>query len=250
MKNICFYLLLMTSVLIARDNPFLATDAYEEEVARLMEINDDYPMDLVEEKVDYENMNSTLDIKENNNLSDSNKMEKDIQEKIKKELILKKAMIEKAKMKEKNLKKAQKKQAMLKKAKMKQAMIAKKKQEQMLKEEIIYVKKRSDLPDITKEYKPLDFLSFTYSNNIIKIKSSKYKVFKKFTIDNKIILDFAASDALFYTKRKDLNTFSFKNITIGNHKNENFFRVVIILNDKPSLFKVTHTEKLVSITRK
>ena len=118
-------------------------------------------------------------------------------------------------------------------------------------EQIIYVKKRNDLPDVKKEYKPLSFLNITYSNNEIKIESHKYKVFKKFNLETKqkIILDFRASDVKFYTKRKNLNTTSFKNITIGNHKNERYFRVVISLKENPSNFNVTYTNNLVSITR-
>ena len=37
MKNLFLYLLLITSTLFARENPFAPTDAYHEEVARLME---------------------------------------------------------------------------------------------------------------------------------------------------------------------------------------------------------------------
>ena len=255
MKNIYFYLLLMTSTLIARDNPFIASDAYNEEVARLMEENDDYPIDSVNNAIDYENTNSSLNIPPMDKIKKENVYEDmtgSFPKAEPKKIIPVKIMEKKKEIKKeikKDIKKIVKKTKVVKK---KKRIVKKKKINKMKysKEQIIFVKRRSDLPDSTKTYSPLDFLHFTYSNNIIKISSNKYKVFKKFTLDNKIILDFKADDLVFYTQRKTFNTLSFKSVTIGNHKNERYFRVVISLFDNPNLFKVMHTNDMVSIIRK
>lgn len=256
MKNIYFYLLLMTSTLIARDNPFIASDAYNEEVARLMEENDDYPIDSVNNAINYENTNSSLNILPMDKIKKENVYEdmtgsfpKAEPKEIIPAKIIPAKIMEKKKEIKKDINKIVKKTKVVKK---KKRIVKKKKINKMKysKEQIIFVKKRSDLPDSTQTYSPLDFLHFTYSNNVIKISSNKYKVFKKFTLDNKIILDFKADNLVFYTQRKTFNTLSFKSVTIGNHKNERYFRVVISLFDNPNLFKVMHTNDMVSIIRK
>ena len=73
-----------------------------------------------------------------------------------------------------------------------------------------------DIPDEKTMYNPLDFVNIQYDNTSIDIDSGKYKVFKKFTIDkeNKIILDFRASNLKFYTKRKAINNANFKQIAL------------------------------------
>ena len=255
MKNIYFYLLLMTSTLIARENPFIASDAYNEEVARLMELNDDYPLDVNNASIQYENTNSSLKMPimkdmDSNNMNSENiyeNMDSSFPKEKIKNIPIKKVMEEK-----KEVKKVIKKTKVAKKKKVikKKKRIVKKKKIKHSNEQLIFVKKRSDLPDSTKTYEPLDFLSFTYSNDVIKISSDKYRVFKKFTLDNKIILDFKADNLVFYTQRKTFDTASFKKVTIGNHRNERYFRVVISLYDNPALFKVTHSNDMVSIIRK
>ena len=50
-------------------------------------------------------------------------------------------------------------------------------------QEIVYVKKRMDIPDEKTMYNPLDFVNIQYDNTSIDIDSGKYKVFKKFTIE-------------------------------------------------------------------
>lgn len=230
MKNLFLYLLLITSTLIARENPFAPTDAYNEEVARMMEKDEQYPIEFnnfTKKDTKYEDMNSSF---------------KELEKKPKYKITMVPMKKEEA---TKEIKKVEKKKMPSTKK------IVKEVSKPKVMEQIIYVKKRNDLPDVKKEYNPLSFLNITYSNNEIKIQSDKYKVFKKFNLETKqkIILDFRASDVKFYTKRKNLNTTSFKNITIGNHKNERYFRVVISLNENPSNFNVTYTNNLVSITR-
>jgi len=93
----------------------------------------------------------------------------------------------------------------------------------------------------------LPFVNITYSNDKMEV-SSKYEVFRKFTIDksNKIVLDYHAS-IFFYTKKQISDTEYFEKVIVGNHKKEKYFRVVIVLKDKPNKYKVTYTDNLVTI---
>ena len=64
----------------------------------------------------------------------------------------------------------------------------------------------------------------------------------------KIILDFGAKEN-FYTVREDLNSTNFPKIAVGNHKNENYFRVVVELANMPEDYEVTYDDKMVSIIK-
>ena len=52
MKSVPLFVtsLLMVASLEARENPFMPTKAYENEVARLMEIDQNYPPEFLQEK--------------------------------------------------------------------------------------------------------------------------------------------------------------------------------------------------------
>ena len=153
MKNIYFYLLLMTSTLIARDNPFIASDAYNEEVARLMEENDDYPIDSVNNAIDYENTNSSLNILPLDKVKKENVYEDMTGSfpKAEPKKIMPAKVMEKKKEIKKDIKKIVKKEKVVKK---KKRIVKKKKINKMKysKEQIIFVKRRSDLTDYTKTY--------------------------------------------------------------------------------------------------
>ena len=91
------------------------------------------------------------------------------------------------------------------------------------------------------------FINIEYNDSKLII-HSKDNVSKKFTIEkeNKIIIDYKAKKN-FYTKRAELDSTNFKKIAVGNHKKENFYRVVIQLNAAPSNYKVEYKDKLITI---
>jgi hypothetical protein len=97
----------------------------------------------------------------------------------------------------------------------------------------------------------LKFLTITYTDNKVEIISSKYKVFKKLDIEdeNKIVFDFRA-ETNFKTRRFDLDHKYFKQIAIGNHESEGFFRVVVELKEPISKFESTYGDAKVTVKYK
>ncbi|PPK61774.1 AMIN domain-containing protein [Malaciobacter marinus] len=231
MKKISLFiaLLILSSSLSARENPFETTQAYNEEVARLMEIKESYPDEFEnQEKIYIE------EIQEKMKTNSINKDTKSVEKKANK----KASELTEDKIK-KLITQAQEKTV----NETKKFVQELKKQE---KEEIIYVKPRTD---VSFEKELLPFLKFEYTNVKLQI-NTKYDVFKKFTLpnQNKIILDFHAKEN-FYTKREDLNSTNFTRITVGNHKKDKFFRVVVELTDTPDNYEVTYTNGQVTIFR-
>jgi len=114
-------------------------------------------------------------------------------------------------------------------------------------------------PKIQKESAPsskniktgLKFLNISYTDNKVEIISSKYKVSKKLDIEaeNKIVFDFRA-ETNFKTKRFDLDHKYFKQIAIGNHESEGFFRVVVELKEPISKFESTYSDEKVTVKYK
>ena len=104
-----------------------------------------------------------------------------------------------------------------------------------------------DADDIQENVDILPFVNLNYTNDKMLI-SSKYDVFRKFTIEDKkkIVLDYHAK-TFFLTKNKTLDTDYFKKIVIGNHLKDRYFRIVIVLKNKPNKYKVTYTDNLVTI---
>lgn len=97
----------------------------------------------------------------------------------------------------------------------------------------------------------LKFVNISYSDSTIDINSSKYKVFKKLDIEdeNKIVFDFRAKTN-FKTRRFDLDHKYFKQIAIGNHESEGFFRVVVELKEPISKFESTYSDAKVTVKYK
>ncbi|MGE4455472.1 MAG: AMIN domain-containing protein [Arcobacteraceae bacterium] len=97
----------------------------------------------------------------------------------------------------------------------------------------------------------LKFLSMSYTDNQVEIISSKYKVSKKLDIEdeNKIVFDFRANTN-FKTKRFDLDHKYFKQIAIGNHESEGFFRVVVELKEPINKFESTYSDAKVTVKYK
>lgn len=136
-------------------------------------------------------------------------------------------------------------------------------------EEVVFVKKRTDVkptskeindlknekivlsPTKSKRYQILPFIEASTDSNTLTISSVRYKPFKNFALEdkNKIIIDYRA-DTSFYTKRVDINSPHFKKVTVGNHKDKQYFRVVVLLNDRPSKYRISQNNISVMITKK
>lgn len=234
MKKLSLFitLLILSSNLDARENPFEPTQAYQEEVARMMEMDENYPDEFQNQEQIY-----IKSIQDKMKKDETNGINKDMAKKDPKpKKDAKKAALTEEKIK-KLINQAQKKTVKQTK-KIVDAALKKDK------EEIIYVKPRTD---VSYEKEVLPFIKIEYTNEKFSI-HSKYKVFKKFTLPNKnkIILDFYANEN-FYTKRVDLNSTNFTKMTVGNHKKDKFFRVVLELSDTPQNYEVTYDDKEVTI---
>ena len=259
--------LILSLNLNARENPFTATNAYEEESARLIEQNelDNEQMDEVQYIQEIqEKMNQIHAQKNEENTKKKNLSDKEVKAKLEaknEEENLKKMILEKN-AKDKILETAYSKmqvEKLIKKAQMENQARTKKllqkeigKSEYLKPKEVIYVKPRLDIieEDTMKSKSILKFVKISYNNDTFNI-DSKYKIEKKFTLekDKKIIVDFKAKEQ-FSTKREKLNSTNYENIAIGNHKREGFFRVVIQLNKNPSEYKVNYNNnKSISIIK-
>ncbi|MFY9074509.1 AMIN domain-containing protein [Malaciobacter mytili] len=227
MKKISLFiaLLILSSNLSARENPFEPTQTYNEEVARLMEIDESYPDEFDNQEKYY-----IKEIQDNMKANSINKDTKASNEKKEPEVLTE----EKVK---KLITQAQQKTVSETKKIVKEL-------KELKPEEIIYVKPRTD---VSYEKEILPFLKLEYTNEKLQLQS-KYKVFKKFTLPNKnkMILDFYANEN-FYTIREDLNSTNFTKITVGNHKKDKFFRVVVELSDTPLNYEVTYDDNQVTI---
>jgi len=235
MRKLSFFtvVLLLAVSLQARENPFEPTNNYEEEQARLIEMADmdqDYQIEY-QKNEDY--INETYE-----------KMQNIGEEK--KEMPVKAATEEKKEdsLTEDKIKKLiqdAQKQTVEKTKEIVEKAVEPKKTEQ-----IVYVKPRLD---VMYEKEILPFVKIEYDNDKIDI-ISKYKISKKITLPDKhkLVLDFNAKEN-FYTKRLDLESTNFKKIAVGNHKNENFFRIVVELASVPEDYQVTYDDSKVSIVK-
>ncbi|WP_072682248.1 hypothetical protein [Arcobacter sp. LA11] len=233
MKTLFTLLLVLSTSLIARENPFEPTNAYEEEAARMIEINEveqDYDVEFQQEQ---QYINTMYE-----------KMTKPVEEK-------KPMMVEKPKPAPKPALTEEKVKKLIKKAQKeteaKTRTIVKKVVDKPKEiKQVVYVKPRLD---VTMEKEILPFVKIEYDNDKIDI-HSKYKVTKKLTLPGKkkIILDYSAKEN-FYTKRETLDSTSFPKIAVGNHKKEKFFRVVIELSELPENYEVTYDDMKVSIVK-
>ncbi|QDF30246.1 AMIN domain-containing protein [Halarcobacter anaerophilus] len=228
MKTLFFTLLLiLTTSAVARENPFEATNAYEEEKARIIEMNEteeDYAVEYQQEQQYVNEMYEKM-----------NKPQKEEPKKPKKPAVTE----EKVK---KMIQKAQKE--VEKKAKDIAQEVVKKQPKEV--EQVVYVKPRLD---VVNEKELLPFVKVEYDNDKIDI-ISKYKVSKKITLpgEKKMVLDFNANEN-FYTVRQSLDSTNFPKVTVGNHKKDKFFRVVVELASTPDDYEVTYDDQKVSIVK-
>jgi hypothetical protein len=63
-----------------------------------------------------------------------------------------------------------------------------------------------------------------------------------------MVLDFNANEN-FYTVRQSLDSTNFPKVTVGNHKKDKFFRVVVELASTPDDYEVTYDDQKVSIVK-
>ncbi|AXH13469.1 AMIN domain-containing protein [Halarcobacter bivalviorum] len=227
MKTLLTLLLLLQVALFARENPFQPTAAYEEEAARMVELNEmdeDYAIEYQREQ---SYINDVYEKMNNPAVEEKPKEVKPVltEEKVKK-------LIEKAKKETENKTKE----------------IVKKAVEEKPKEieQVVYVKPRLD---VSYEKEILPFVKVEYDNDKIDIYSD-YKVSKKLTLPGKkkIILDYTAKKN-FYTVREDLESTNFPKIAVGNHKKDNYFRIVIELAQLPENYEVSYNDNKVTIVK-
>jgi hypothetical protein len=244
-----FTLTIILSInLSARENPFAVTNAYEEESARILELNETPKTLEAAQEAQYikdmqEKMSkvTTLDGNKNKVEDAVNKIAPMIKENSTPKSYSKKEV-----------------DSMLQRTKSQ----TEQKTKEIVKKElsknhpgeptqVVYVKPRSDVinDDELVSKKLLSFLKIDFNDNKLIIHSD-YKVSKKFSIvkENKIIIDYK-SEINFLTKRDDIDSKNYKKITIGNHKKDGYFRVAIELIDKPSKYDVKYENDLVTISK-
>lgn len=226
MKKISFIaaLLILASSVEARENPFMPTATYQNEMQRMMEIEIDPAPEFQEKKdsqYEYSSKKESMTKPVTKTPAQieaelAAKKQKEIQAKKAKELDIKMKALEKAKAEAKE-------------------------------NPLIFVKMRDDII-VDKKIDILPFLSIEYTSTQLKI-HSEHKVFKKFYLqeENKLILDFRAT-ANFYTKHYDLEGKAFSKFSVGNHKEKRFFRTVIKLKEKSENYNVSYDENMVLIT--
>ncbi|MAD43010.1 MAG: hypothetical protein CL623_11565 [Arcobacter sp.] len=234
--------LILTFNLNARENPFEATNAYEEEVARIIEQNE----------IDENSINEAAYIQEMqekmSNITENNQNKNKVEEAIKK---LTPALKTEKTYTQKEVKKLIKKAQVQSESKVKKLVkkeLEKNKPQKL--EQIVYVKPRTDIIEENTQTKTkvlLNFIKVEYNDNKL-ILHTKDLVSKKFNIDkeNKLIIDYKARKN-FYTKRENLDSKNFKKIAVGNHKEEKFYRVVILLSKNSSNYKVEYKDNIITV---
>lgn len=253
---IIFFIIVSTN-LTARENPFEPTQMYETEVARLMEVESDYPYEF-QEKEDQEEHKTVEKEDETTKIEEKKPEEKKVEVKD----TVKKVIPEVKQRPEKQVNVEIEQNPEIKPVDemvenkvdtsmeiMTQKSITLENAMEKLDEEqiIVEVPKRTDIT-IHENIDILPFVNIDYTNDKIEI-NSKYDVFRKFTIEasNKLVLDYHAK-TFFLTKMKDLDTEYFEKLVIGNHLKDKYFRIVIVLKNKPNKYKVTYLDNLVTIT--
>ena len=244
-----FTLTIILSInLSARENPFAVTDAYEEASAQILEI-DETPktLEAAQEAQYIKEMQEKMS-KVNNLDANKNKVE-EVVNKI--APVVKEAPAPKSYSKkevdsiiQKTKSQTEQKAKEIIKKELSKTQVAEPAQ-------VVYVKPRADVinDDELVSKKLLSFLKIEFNDNKLIIHTD-YEVSKKFSItkENKIVIDYKAK-INFLTKKDDIDSRNYKKITIGNHKNEGYFRVAIELIDKPSKYDVKYENNLITISK-
>jgi hypothetical protein len=98
------------------------------------------------------------------------------------------------------------------------------------------------------KYRPYSFIDIEIYEDKIKIQTPNTKLFRHFKIqnENKIVLDFKRINS-FYTKSELIDNTNIKQIIIGDHPEEDFFRVVIVLKTKLYQYHIDIDKSTLSI---
>lgn len=242
MKTLFLFTLtvILALTLNARENPFEPTDAFEDEVGKIVQMDENSVRKSMEETPYIKEMQEKMS---NMTGQNKNKVEENINKTV--PVIEQKAYSKKEV--DTLIQKTQKQNEQKAKE------IAKKEVQKTTEPtQVVYVKPRSDVGDdeslLTKTILP--YLKVEYNDNKFII-HSEHKVSKKFSIDkeNKIIIDYKGL-VEFNTKKDSLESQSFKKIAVGNHKKEGYYRIAIELIDKPSKFEVDYKDDIITITKK
>lgn len=243
--------------LSARENPFAATNAYEEEAARLIELSETDDSTYGEEQFIQDMQEQMSMTKEFPQEENKNKVEEAVNK-------LMPALKEQPKKEEKKFSEKEVKK-LIKKAQAQTEAKTKKLIEEKLEskpkaepKQVVFVKPRADVEmaeemmveaDEMKTTEILPFVKLEYNNDKLTI-HTKYKVSKKFSLSkgNKIIIDYKAK-LNFYTKREDLESMNFKKVAVGNHKKNGYFRVVLELDKNPNNYKVDYKNNLITVVK-
>lgn len=122
------------------------------------------------------------------------------------------------------------------------------------KDQIVYVKPRPDAIKLESESlvkkNIFTFLDISYNDNIFVI-DSKQKLFRKIILEKekKLVFDFYGKKN-FYTIRDILNLKRFDKLTIGSHKRYGYFRVVLKLTNKIDSYDIENNDTKVEINYK
>lgn len=249
MKKV-FLIFFIVVCIFARENPFLPTPEFEEEKNRLLE--------------KFINKQNTNILQNTQNIYVDNSLNDKIQEEIKidnttpiKSVSSEKAPLpkleeQKAEPKKEHLpiatNKIEEKAIIKQEEKPKQVTVVKPTAKASETLSIVKLEGEQEQPKSIKT--GLKFVKIVQYNDRIEIVSD-YKVFKKLNIEkeNKIVFDYR-SNLDFTTKRLDLNHPYFKQVAIGNHKKDNYFRVVVELKEPISKFESTYNDTKVTIKYK
>ena len=224
----------------ARENPFEPTDVFEDEVGKIVQMDENSVKKSMEETPYIKEMQEKM-----SNVTGQNKNK--VEENIDKVMPVTEQKAYSKKEVDSLIQKTQKQ------TEQKAKEIAKKEVQKTTEPtQVVYVKPRSDVADdealLTKTILP--YLKVEYNDNKFII-HSEHKVSKKFSVDkeNKIIIDYKGL-VEFNTKNDSLESQSFKKIAVGNHKKEGYYRIAIELIDKPSKFAVDYKDDIITITKK
>ena len=239
------FLFTLTSILAlnlnARENPFEVTNVFEEEVGKIVEMDEKavkrsmenmpYIKEMQEKMSHVTNQNENKNKVENNEIKIAPAPEQKTYSKKEVDSLIQKTQ-------KQTVQKAKE--------------VAKKEVQKTTEPtQVVYVKPRADaLEDealLTKNILPFIKLEFNDNKLII---NTTHPVSKKFSVDkeNKLIIDYKAK-LEFNTKTDTLESKNFKKVAVGNHKKEGYFRIAIELIDKPSKYDVTYTDDLITISK-
>lgn len=255
MKKLVLFALsaVLTVGLSARENPFEATNAYEEEAAKIVELSEAKTQESIQEANYISEMQKKMD------QAAAKSREEDKKSEVKVEKPVVKKVQEKALPKVEKVYTKKEVDNLIKKTETKTQEIIKKELENTKPVEVVYVKPRADIGQEEQPVKTEDgmtkkqvlpFVDLIYSDDKLVI-NTKYSVSKKFTNnkDNKLVIDFKGK-VNFGTLKEEINTKNFKVVSFGNHEKESFFRIVIQFTEDPSKYASDFQEGSITITKK